>query len=284
MVIMHAWGSAGLISFDDGGYSGLPVMFVHSLGGNSKQWSSQLDHLRRSRRAIALDLRGHGLSQMPEDGDYAVESLADDIDSVVKELRLHRFVLVGHSLGGCVAIAYTDAHPEVVAGLLLADSCGRGPFCRWDDCKPEDVTSFHLAEPLRQVAEEEAERWKDFIGALESESYSGLIEDYYGSLLSGSRLPVQQTVIHDLRSTPRETVIGIFKSLSQHDPIPALKRYRGPKASIITRFNSSPFSLHELVADLARISMEGTGHWLQMDKPEEVNRILDEFLAQVDSA
>ena len=64
------------IYIDDGGDGSLSVVFVHSLAGNTQQWSAQLSHIRTTRRAIALDLRGHGQSLPPADGDYAIESIA----------------------------------------------------------------------------------------------------------------------------------------------------------------------------------------------------------------
>jgi pimeloyl-ACP methyl ester carboxylesterase len=68
-------GPAGRLRVDDGGPGGLPVVFVHSFAGTGAHWASQLAHLRPTRRAVALDLRGHGGSDAPPSGDYAVESL-----------------------------------------------------------------------------------------------------------------------------------------------------------------------------------------------------------------
>lgn len=246
------------LNVDDGGSGGLPVLFVHSLAGNVSHWSTQLEHLRKERRAVALDIRGHGHSESPKDGDYAIESLASDIEVVAGELGLKRFVLVGHSSGGTVSIAYAGSNPEKVVGLLLVDPSG----------------------DARKVPAEQANQ---LISALESDSYSKAIEDYYGTLLIGSRPAVREKVIQDLRNTPSKTVIGIFKSSLQYDPLTPLRLYRGPKLSVVTSLNDAPFSLHKLDTELPHIKVTGTGHWLQMDKPEEFNGILDYFLAFVES-
>ena len=55
-------GPAGLLHADDGGSGGVPVVFIHSYAGDTTHWTAQLAHLRKTRRAIALDLRGHGQS------------------------------------------------------------------------------------------------------------------------------------------------------------------------------------------------------------------------------
>ncbi len=66
-----------------------------------------------------------------------------------------------------------------------------------------------------------------------------------------------------------------------HDPDPALARYTGLKLSIVTPHNDMPFSLHRLGKGFPCRIVEGTGHWIQLDKPGEVNRLLDEFLETV---
>jgi pimeloyl-ACP methyl ester carboxylesterase len=248
----------GPLSFDDGGTGGMPAVLVHSLAGNTSQWSAQLGHLRKSRRAIAIDLRGHGLSQQPADGDYSIEALARDIDTVVREIGVSELVLVGHSMGGIVSLAYAHAHPGRVAGILLADPAG----------------------DVRKVPEEEI---RQFMEALESGAYADAIEDWWNQMLSGSNKAVRTRVIQDLRSTPREAVVGIFKSLLHHDPLPSLSAYRGPILSIITPFNDASYSLHRLHPALPHRQVSGTGHWLQMDKPGEFNRLLDEFLRFVNN-
>ena len=112
------------IFVDDGGAGSVPVVFIHSLAGNTQQWSAQLNHIRTTRRAIALDLRGHGQSLPPANGDYAIDSMAQDIQMAIDQLGVERFILVGHSMGGSVAGAYAGAYPERVAGLLLVDPSG----------------------------------------------------------------------------------------------------------------------------------------------------------------
>ena len=69
----------------------------------------------------------------------------------------------------------------------------------------------------------------------------------------------------------------------QFDPDPALARYTGPKLSIVTPHNDMPFSLHRLGTGFPHRVVEGTGHWIQLDKPDEFNRLLDEFLKIVTS-
>ena len=246
------------IFVDDGGAGSVPVVFIHASAGNTQQWSAQLNHIRTTRRAIALDLRGHGQSLPPANGDYAIDSMAQDIRTVIEQLGVERFILVGHSMGGSVAGAYAGAYPERVAGLLLVDPSG-------------DSTQM----PVEEV--------QQYLGALESEAYSSVVEGYWSQILTGSAETTETKVMQDLRDTSKATVVGVFKELFKYNPVPALERYHGPKLSIITSLNETPFSIHNLVSDLPHKVITGTGHWLQLDKPKEFNRIMDDFLTSIDN-
>jgi pimeloyl-ACP methyl ester carboxylesterase len=247
-------GPAGALAIDDGGRGGLPVVFVHSLAGNSTHWAAQLRHLRPRRRAVALDLRGHGQSEPPSDGDYSIAGMARDIEAVVDRLGLTKFVLVGHSMGGGVALTYAGAHPERIAGLLLVDPIGDG----------------------KQIGEAEA---KPLLVGLDS-NYNATIREYWTGI-AGPDSAVRERLLADLSATPRETVVPIFRQVLRFDPDSALARYRGPILSIVTPSNDQPFSLHRLGKGFPHRMVQGTGHWIQLDKPSVFNLIMDEFLKAV---
>src|ERR1700675_1287726 len=86
-------GPAGMLHIDDGGTGGTPLVLLHSFGGSTAHWSPQLAHLRGGRRAVAFDLRGHGDSEAPRDGDYSIKSMAADLGAVVNGLGLENVVL-----------------------------------------------------------------------------------------------------------------------------------------------------------------------------------------------
>ena len=226
-------------------------MFVHSLAGNSSHWAAQLEHLRPTHRAVAFDLRGHGRSEPPKNGDYSIAGMAGDIDVVVNTLSLDRFVLVGHSMGGGVALTYAGTSPERVAGLLLVDPIGDG----------------------KQISAAETQ---PLLAALDS-NYDTTIREYWAGI-AGPDSAVQKRLLADLEATPRKTVVPAFRAALQFDPDPSLARYRGPILSIVTPYNDQPFSLHRLGKGFPHRVVQGTGHWIQLERPKDVNRMLDEFL------
>ena len=247
---MQMTGPAGRLHVDDGGSGGVPVVFVHSFAGSGQQWRAQLDHLRPERRAVAIDLRGHGQSEAPAAGGYSVDALADDIGAVVDELKLDRFVLVGHSMGGAAATAYVGKHPDRVAGLVLVGTPGKSP--------PE------MAEKV--------------LSSMKAD-YDKVNEEYWKSLLTGAKPEVESRIRADMKRVPKDIALSIIAAIFAHDPLPALRAYRGPTLIIDTTHSDGPQALHNQLPAISRNVITGTSHWPHMDKPEEFNRILDGFLA-----
>ncbi|MCI0549357.1 MAG: alpha/beta fold hydrolase, partial [Anaerolineae bacterium] len=99
-------------------------VFIHGFGGQAEQWKYQLQKFALENRVIALDLRGHGLSDKPGTG-YDMPQLIDDLETALTLLRVKgEFVLVGHSYGGAIVTEYTLKHPDRVERLILMATAG----------------------------------------------------------------------------------------------------------------------------------------------------------------
>jgi pimeloyl-ACP methyl ester carboxylesterase len=205
---------------------------------------------------VALDFRGHGESDPAEDGDYSVAGLASDVAAVADQLSLRRFVLAGHSLGAAVAIEYAGQHPERVAGLLLVDP--NGDLSRLPEKESQPFLESLRADPLAEL------------------------ESYFRQLVVGGDPDAAAWVLEDLRLTHADAVAQAAEGSLRYPPLPALKRYEGPRLSIISDMNRLPYSLHNLLPELPTHLMTGTGHWLMMDRPEAFNRLLDGFVDKVE--
>jgi len=97
--------------------SGLPLILIHGLGGSTAMWQKVVDPLSKRYRVIAYDLRGLGQSGTP-DPQYSMAVLVGDLRDLTKSLALESFALVGHSLGGAIALAYAAEHPKLVRALV----------------------------------------------------------------------------------------------------------------------------------------------------------------------
>jgi pimeloyl-ACP methyl ester carboxylesterase len=247
-------GPAGNIHVMDLGQGGLPVVFIHSFGGSVKHWENQMDHLKTKRRVIALDIRGHGASNPSSDHDYSVTSIANDIDVVADSLKLERFILVGHSMGGSSAISYAAKHPDRVAGLFITGTPGKTP----------------------------EEQSKMIIASLESEKYDTVMEDYMKKLLADAKPETNQLEREGMNKISKQSSLSMIKALFQYDPLPDLRKYKGPVLIVSRPGDEQPNALHNAFPSIPHKVVEGTSHWIQLDKPGEFNRILDDFLIIVD--
>jgi long-chain acyl-CoA synthetase len=99
-------------------------VFIHGFGGQAEQWHYQLQKFSVENRVIALDLRGHGLSDKPGRG-YDMPQLVNDLATALVLLRVKgKFVLIGHSYGGAIVTEYTLKNPDRVERLILMATAG----------------------------------------------------------------------------------------------------------------------------------------------------------------
>lgn len=101
-------------------------MLLHGLGDSSDLWRHQLTELGADHRAVALDLRGHGRSPRG-DGEFSVADMAADVRVTLDALGIRELVLIGLSMGGGVAQAFTIRYPELVRALVLVSTSSEFP-------------------------------------------------------------------------------------------------------------------------------------------------------------
>ncbi|ABK45455.1 alpha/beta hydrolase fold protein [Magnetococcus marinus MC-1] len=97
-----------------------PWVFLHGLMGAGQNWRRIVRGMQQGRQILTYDQRGHGRSAKPAQG-YALEDYANDLLMLVDALGWSRFVLVGHSLGGRVALCFAHAYPQRLRGLVIVD-------------------------------------------------------------------------------------------------------------------------------------------------------------------
>lgn len=100
------------------------IVFIHGFGGKAEQWQYQMQKFALDNRVIALDLRGHGLSDKPISG-YDMPRIQLDLETALTQLKVSTpFVLVGHSYGGAIVTEYALNHPENIEKLILIATAG----------------------------------------------------------------------------------------------------------------------------------------------------------------
>jgi pimeloyl-ACP methyl ester carboxylesterase len=138
---------------------GSPVVLVHGLASNSRIWDQVAPLLAARHHVVALDQRGHGLSDRPTDG-YAFERVVADLHGVISTLGLDRSTLVGHSWGGNVVLQFAATYPDLTRGLVLVDGgfieLSAYPDRDWETVRvemaPPDLTHLTIDELLERAS------------------------------------------------------------------------------------------------------------------------------------
>lgn len=111
-----------VIGYDEYGTSdGKPIIFIHGFPFNRSMWEPQVKALPKGFRAITVDIRGHGESEVG-DGQYSIEFFVDDLIALLDHLKIDKAILCGLSMGGYIALRTIERHPERVRALVLSDT------------------------------------------------------------------------------------------------------------------------------------------------------------------
>jgi len=99
--------------------TGQPLIILHGLFGSSDNWQTQAKKFAVYFRVILVDLRNHGHSNWNDDSSY--EAMATDVIELMQDLNIHKTILLGHSMGGKVAMFLSQNQPSLVSKLIIAD-------------------------------------------------------------------------------------------------------------------------------------------------------------------
>jgi pimeloyl-ACP methyl ester carboxylesterase len=98
------------------------VVLLHGYCGSSAYWEHVVEELEQSVRIIAPDARGHGKSSAPGEEIYSMEMYAEDVAHILIRLQIHNAVLLGHSLGGYITLAFAEKYAKKLSGFGLIHS------------------------------------------------------------------------------------------------------------------------------------------------------------------
>lgn len=252
-------GGKRLRVLDIGGGAGAPLVLVHGFGADLNAWMFNQPALAESRRVVAIDLPGHGGS-VKEVGAGDVAAFAASVIDGLAALGIGRFHLVGHSMGGAIAIEVARREPERVSSLTLIASAGLGP-----EVNSAFIDGFLKLQRRREAAEVLAPLVRD--PALISRQ---MIEE----LLRYKRLDGVQAA---LETTARAWFPEGRQSL---DLRPALAGLAMPMQIVWGRDDRIvPVAHAEALAGTLPVRiLEETGHIPQMEKAGEVNRLIARFV------
>jgi pimeloyl-ACP methyl ester carboxylesterase len=261
--------------------AGPVVLLIHGMAGSMETWRSVIDPLARNATVVAVDLPGHGASS-PAGGDYSLGSLAAGLRDVLVALGHDRATLVGHSLGGGIAMQFSYQFPEMTERLVLVSSGGLGlevnPALR--------AASLPGANLFLSVTAGVTQRASGIAGrvlrATHSPSNLGLDElvRSYASLADADRRAAFLATVRSVVGLNGQTVAAKDRLYLARD-LPVLLIW-GAQDPIIPVEHAR--ATHELLPHSTLVVFEHVRHFPQVEAPQEFVTALEEFCAATEPA
>ncbi|HEX3832126.1 MAG TPA: alpha/beta fold hydrolase [Solirubrobacteraceae bacterium] len=259
--------------------AGPVLLLIHGIAGSLETWRSVVDPLARNATVLAVDLPGHGASS-PGGGDYSLGSLAAGLRDVLTTLGHDRATLIGHSLGGGIAMQFSYQFPEMTERLVLVSSGGLGlevnPALR--------AASLPGANLFLSVTAEATRRASGLAGrvlrATHSPSRPGLDElvRSYASLADADRRSAFLAAIRSVVGLSGQTVRAGDRLYLAKD-LPVLLIW-GAEDPIIPVEHAR--AAHELLPDSTLAVFDGVRHFPHVEAPQRFVETLEYFCATTD--
>jgi len=241
--------------YDRRGSGDPELLFVPGWCCDHTAFGPQVEHFARAHAVTALDLRGIGRSDEPDEG-YSIPELADDLAAFCAAVGIERPVVVGHSLGGMIAVDLGARYPSLPSALVLVDP---GPI----DPLPTTVDFFRgFAEQLEGPNGEEIRReYVHDMGARDDE--------------------LAQWIVEHMCIPSQPVAAAVIRGVSEWNGCDLLAQCEVPVLLLRTDVaeGTDVLRLCELKPDLEVGITVGAGHFHQLEVPEQVNAMIERFLA-----
>ena len=235
------------------------IVFIHGAYSNRQGFGFQEEYFSPNHRCVAVDLRGHGESDKPDDV-YTMDRHGDDVAELIGHLGLDKPVLVGQSMAGQVIIAAAARHPDLVGAIASLDS-------------PSNIPGWHQRHhgPYQHLMTPD-KPFRETLVAFLSSSYLPTDDP---SRLSG--------MAERLSEVPDHVILNSWRDKEDYDPSPTLRRVKCPYLYIDCGQPDLDFDLlRELCPQVVIGKTVGAGHKALQDVPDQINAMLNRFIQHAD--
>ena len=200
------------ISFTDQG-KGTAVVLLHGFLENKQMWNAFIPELSKRNRVIAIDLLGHGATECLG-YIHTMEDQADMVQSVLQELKIRKTVLIGHSMGGYIGLAFAELYAENVKGIVLLNSTSKADSeerkinrDRAIVAVKQNYSNFIRMSIANLFSESNRERLADAIEEVKIEALKTPLQGIIASL-EGMKIRNNREIILHFATYPIQLVLG----------------------------------------------------------------------------
>lgn len=247
-----------------------PVVLLHGLMGFAANWGKIWPYLHEERAVLVLDQRGHGRSEKPQTG-YSPTDYAEDLASLLQFLNWDKCHIVGHSMGGRVALRFASLHPEKTVSLIMEDSGAESLPKRvnW-------ITNLLGSIPTPFSDRESAKKFFD--------------EKFRDDPMTGSFLHANLETKESGLLDWRFHAPGMIETVQTGRATDAFQEFKKLVAPtlIVRGSRSTEFPADEADRmagsreNVSLITIEGAGHFVHAEKPAEFSAALVHFLKEIE--
>jgi pimeloyl-ACP methyl ester carboxylesterase len=244
------------LAYEEAGSGLPPMLFVHCWCCDHGYMTPQFEHFGRDHRVISVDLRGHGESDKPRQ-DYTPAGFAEDLAWLCERIGAEKPVVVGHSMGGNIAFELARRHPDLPAAIVAVDSVIIPP--QW----VTDTVKQHM-ETLRSASYREGQK----------------------AWVSGFFLPtddgrLKEEILEGMSALPSHVMISALDGhLLSWDGAGAVAAVKVPALYVAAATPVTDIErMRQLCPQLVVGQTVGSGHFNNRVVPEQVNAMIERFLA-----
>ncbi len=247
-----------------GGRGDTALVFLHGWCGDRAYWKHQVGAFAAEYRTVTLDQAGHGESGKDRKV-WSIESLASDVEAVVKALGLKCVILVGHSMGGPVALLAAKRMPGTVVAVVGADTLQNAEYEMPEEARKQFTDAFE----------------KDFKGTMRA-GLAGMVHEK-------SDAEVKQWLVTRAEAQDPKMAVALMRSFTGLDQKKLLREAKVPVRCINSAggyqfFTPTAVEINKKYADYNAVTIAEVGHYPMLEKPAEFNQklrdVLKEFAAK----
>lgn len=243
------------LAYDEAGRGEPPLVFIHGGFADHTHFTPQFDYFKQKHRVLAMDLRGHGESDKPQQ-DYTMTAYADDVHWLCQQVGINKRIVIGHSMGGLIALETAARYPDFAAGVVVMDT----PI----------APSAPFVEGLRQ-----------FAGALRTPMYREAVVQFLNQFIGFLDDPGRRSEVMDgMLGFAQHVGASSLESYVSYDTVAAAAACKVPILYIGAGFGFADLArFKELTPQLMVAQTVGSGHYHQLEVPVQVNAMIERFIA-----